>query len=120
MSATFPLTGSTTLVAVKKTRTKSGTTIIAIVRNWRRRKATAPSWMAASDLAHGRRALVGGEHAAHQVQRHDYRYEACGDGEHQPAALGASEREGLVAAFAREEVRDHRLLLCSGRGQDSR
>ena len=40
------LSGRTTLVAVKKMRTARGTTISAIVRNWRFKKASAPSWIA--------------------------------------------------------------------------
>ena len=40
--------GRTTLVAVKKMRTARGTTMMAMARNWRRRKASAPSWMAAA------------------------------------------------------------------------
>ncbi len=47
VSATVP-SGRTTLVAVKNTSTNSGMTMIAIVLNWRRRKARAPSWMAAA------------------------------------------------------------------------
>jgi hypothetical protein len=43
--STWPL-GPTTLVAVKKMRTASGTTMTAIVLNWRARNASAPSWMA--------------------------------------------------------------------------
>ena len=35
-----------TLVAVKKMRTASGTMMMRIVRNWRFKNASAPSWMA--------------------------------------------------------------------------
>ena len=47
LSATTP-SGRTTFVAVKNTSTKSGTTMMAMVLNWRRRKASAPSWIAAA------------------------------------------------------------------------
>ena len=40
--------GRDTLVAVKKISTASGMTMIPMARNCRRRKATAPSWMAAA------------------------------------------------------------------------
>ena len=40
--------GLVTLVAVKKMRTARGTMMMAMARNWRRRKASAPSWMAAA------------------------------------------------------------------------
>ena len=46
-SAMDPL-GRWTLVAVKKISTARGMMMMAMARNWRRRKATAPSWMAAA------------------------------------------------------------------------
>ena len=45
LKATEP-SGLTTLVAVRNTSTARGTTMMRITRNCRRRKATAPSWMA--------------------------------------------------------------------------
>ena len=42
----MPPSGFTTLVAVKKMRMASGTTMMPIVRNWRFRNASAPSWTA--------------------------------------------------------------------------
>ena len=45
LRATVP-SGRVTLVAVKKIRTARGTTMMAIVRNWRFKNASAPSWIA--------------------------------------------------------------------------
>ena len=41
-----PPSGFTTSVAVKKMRMASGMMIITMARNWRARKASAPSWTA--------------------------------------------------------------------------
>ena len=45
LRATVP-SGRFTVVAVKKMRTASGTTMMRMVRNWRFKNASAPSWMA--------------------------------------------------------------------------
>ncbi len=45
LRATDP-SGRVTLVAVKKMRTARGTMMSRIVRNWRFKNASAPSWMA--------------------------------------------------------------------------
>ena len=45
LKAMVPL-GRVTLVAVKKMRMASGTTMMTITLNWRFKKAWAPSWMA--------------------------------------------------------------------------
>ena len=56
------------------------------------------------DLDHLRRALVGGEDAAHQEEA-DGEGEEGGDGrEDQPEPLAPAELEGLVAAFGGEDV----------------
>ena len=61
-------TGFTTSVEVTNTTIASGIRITAIVLNWRRRYAIAPSWIAEAISIIVGRALVGREHAAHQEE----------------------------------------------------
>jgi hypothetical protein len=60
------------------------------------------------DLDHLRRALVGGEHALHQVEADPDREQRSRSRKDQPERLGAPEGELLIAAFGRKDVQ-HRL-----------
>ena len=65
----------------------------------------APSWMAVAISIIFGRALVGGEHAAHQDEADDEGEQGGAGREDQPEPLAAAELEGLVAAFGGEQVR---------------
>ena len=89
--------------------------MMAIVLNCRRRKATAPSWMAAAISRIVSVPVSAAQHAAHQVEGRRDRHDAGGEGEDEPAPLGSAEHEGLIAAVGREEMGRHCLLLWSSR-----
>ena len=66
------------------------------------------------DLDHLRRALVGGEDAAHQVEAGQDGQYGGGGREQQPEPLGPAELELLVAAFRGQDVQHLRVVSQGG------
>ena len=101
----------TTWVAVKKIRMASGTTMMAMVRNWRRQERLGALLDGLGDLLHLRRALVEGQHVAGQQQAGGDADDAGNQADVEPRLVRPAEVEGLVATLSCEEIDHSRCAL---------
>ncbi len=99
-SASLPSAGLTTFVEVKNTTMASGMRITPIVLKLALQVGGAALLDRLGDLLHLRRALVGGEHAPHQVEAGADGQEGREAREEEPELVSSRQGEVLVAPSA--------------------